>query len=200
MVARKEDAELDQEVELPGFLGGLLLVWRRLLTRLLFWVGRLIFREQRRRDADAEMPWQERRWVAPVALVALAVGVIGGVALASPGPRLLAIAAGLASVAWAFLRLLLMRLVPPRPSRDPRALAGAWAVGLIVYAIALTPELRLAAWVLSGAITFFALQRLGRSRRDALWLTGIPWGTQAGVVVLSWLALNAYVALVAIRG
>lgn len=201
MVARKQDAEVQSEVELLGFLGRLLLAWRRLLTRLLFSVTQTIVRSRLHFAGTAETPWSERPWMVPTAILALLVGAVGAILVAPAGQlRELAAAASVASVVWAGLRLLLLRLAAARPARDPKAITGAWAVGLIAYGIGFTPALRFAAWAISGVLTWYFLQRLGEERREASVLTAVAWGTQAGVVVLSWLARNAYVAILAARG
>lgn len=202
MVARKDDAELIGESEVPTLPKRVLLLWQRMLTRLLYWFARLIIRPRRPgATATQGVEWVQSGWVTGVAIAALLGGVAAGVLIAPAGqPRLLAIAAGAASVLWAALRLLLMRLSAPCPLRNARALRGAWAVGLVAYAIGVTPELRLAAWVISGGITWYVLQKLGEERREATLLTGVAWGTQAAVVVLSWLARSAYVAIVTARG
>jgi hypothetical protein len=80
------------------------------------------------------------------------------------------------------------------------ALLGASSLGLIAYAAAFTPELRAAAWVVSAALTWLALVRLGDSRREAGRTVGIGWGAQALVVAGSWIARSAVVAILASRG
>lgn len=196
MVARKEDAEFEHEVEVPGALGGLLMLWRRFLTAIVRAARRLV-----PTASPAERPVLERGWLPFLGVVALAAGAAGGIALAPSGqPRVLALAAGTASILWGMIRWLLMRVVPQGRSLGARGLAGAWAAGALVYAVALTPELRFAAWAVSAVITWFALRRLALDRRGASWLVGVAWGSQALVVVLSWVATNAYVALLATRG
>ncbi len=123
-------------------------------------------------------------------------------AVALPGvDRRSAALAGIAGFLWAGVRWLGMRLAAPRLYEDdPAALRGALSVGLLGYALAITPELRLVAWLISGAITGILLVRVGRERREVVRAVAIVWGMQAVVVAGGWLARNAFMGVLATRG
>ena len=152
-----------------------------------------------RPDAQSTSP----RHVATPLLLALAAsaacaGAVGGALLAARnGPATAGWLAGLASVVWAAVRLLLMRLTS-RGRVDADAVYRAWALGSLVLVLGLTPETRLAVWVVAAVVTWIALVRHGASRPSASRLTGIAWGAQALVVVVSWLAESAILALLAV--
>jgi hypothetical protein len=135
-------------------------------------------------------------------VVAVVLGATVGIAIASPGTdRRAAALAGAASLMWMAIRWLGMRWAAPKlTAEDGDALRGAYALGLLAYALAVTPELRLAAWLAAGAITSVVLVRIGRDRREVARAVGYAWGIQALVVAGGWLARNAYFAFVATRG
>ena len=143
-----------------------------------------------------------RRSLAWLGVCAVFVGAVVGVAIASPGlDRAAAALAGAASLMWMGIRWLVMRLTAPRLlAEDPSAVRGAFSLGLLAYAAAVTPELRFAAWLASGALTAVMLVRLGRSRKEIARAVGFAWGAQALVVTGGWLARNAFVAILALRG
>jgi len=100
------------------------------------------------------------------------------------------------SLVWGAARLLLMRLAARGGSApDAPTLQRAWAVGSLVWVIGVTPELRVLAWGLSGALTWVALDRAGTSRTHTWRCVGIAWGGQAAVVAGSWLLRNALMAV-----
>lgn len=133
---------------------------------------------------------------------ALLVGAVGAVALSTPGAsRTAAITAAVMSSVWGAARLLLMRLAARGSSApDVPALQRAWALGSLVWVIGVTPELRVLAWGLSGALTWVALDRSGASRPHTWRCVGIAWGGQAAVVAGSWLLRNALMAVLLGRG
>lgn len=176
--------------------------WRHVVTRL---VGVLALLRARvapaERFAPAPRSWLLRPAVAWSGALALALGAVLGVALAQPGlPRSLAIWAGVQSLLWAAVRWLLMRFTARGAARDSAVLLGASSLGLLAYAFAVNPELRVAAWVLSATLTWFALVRLGDREREAARTVGIAWGAQALVVIGSWIARNGVMAFLAGRG
>lgn len=199
MVAREHEDDPPRRARAPHWLGGLLLAWRRLLSRPVGWFATLAARLGDRASRD-DRPLLERRWLLGAAVGALAVGVVGGIALAPGGqPRVVAAAAGAGSVLWAVVRLALMRVTARGSESDARAITGAWALGMLAYAVGVTPSLRALAWAASAALTWYALWRLGEERRTATRMVAVAWGAQAVVVVLSWLASGAYVAFLATR-
>jgi len=137
-----------------------------------------------------------RRW--PIVLAgigAVCVGAGCGIALAVPGPpRAAAMLAGATGVVWAAARWLIAHLAARHFGIDDSpALRGALAAGMVAYAFALTPELRVAAWIASGAITALVLIRLKVATRTAWRLVALAWGAQGVSVAGAWLARNAYI-------
>jgi len=134
--------------------------------------------------------------------LAVLVGALGGILLSAPGvDRRVAALAGLASIMWAGIRWVALRLAAPRTfAENPAALRDAVWTGLLVYAIALTPELRFAAWLISAGVTGGVLIRRGRSRGEVVRSVGIAWGAQALVVAGGWLARSALLVLLAAGG
>lgn len=130
-------------------------------------------------------------------IAALVLGALGGVALSAPGsPRTVAIVAAVMSLVWAAIRLLLMSFTAPDDlAHRHSAVRSAWAFGLLAWVIGVTPELRMLAWGISGGLTWLALERTGASRVAARRCVGIAWGSQAVVVVGSWIARNALMAV-----
>lgn len=134
-----------------------------------------------------------------VGTAALAAGAVGGVLLVSTTlDRRAAALAGVASFMWAAIRWFVMRrALPDVATDDSAALRGSLARGLTVYAIALTPELRLIAWLGAAAMTGASLLRAGHAREPVLRAIALAWGLQAVVVAGGWLARNMLVAVVA---
>lgn len=134
--------------------------------------------------------------------LAVLIGAALGVAVASPGVyRHAAALAGVTSLLWAAIRWLGVRLAGPRLlAEDPAALRGAFSLGLLAYAFAVTPELRFAAWLAAGAVTGVTLVRVGRGRREVARAIAFAWGMQAVVVTGGWLARNALLAILIARG
>ena len=138
-----------------------------------------------------------RRW--PLSSFGATVGIV----VASPGTdRRAAALAGVASLMWMAIRWLAMRWAAPRlVAEDPAALRGAFALGLLAYALALTPELRLAAWLSQPVPSraWCSCESGGSAARSSR-AVGFAWGMQALVVAGGWLARNAYIAILAARG
>jgi hypothetical protein len=201
MVARRSDTR-----STPSPLGGLFAelfeMWRRLVTHLRDVLVPLWMRLFPAETPDAPpRPWLLRRAVVWIGGASVVIGAAVGIALAVPGlPRSLAVWAGVQSLVWAVARWLLMRYAGRGMARNSTALLGASSLGLVVYALAVTPELRALAWVVSAVITRLALVGLGDSRREAARTVGIAWGAQAVVVAASWVARSAVIALLASRG
>jgi hypothetical protein len=144
-------------------------------------------------DNHTALPW--------LGGLALLIGVVVGVLLSAPGvDRRAAVLAGAASIMWAVIRWIAVRMSAHRTlAENPVALRDAVSVGLLVYAFAVTPELRFAAWLISGAVTGLVLLRRGRDRGEVVRSVGIAWGVQAVVVAGGWLARSALLALLTAR-
>jgi hypothetical protein len=195
MVARRFDTNTTAP-ETPGFFGQLFEMWRRLVTRC---ADALVALTQRLSPAEKPNATPRPRLLGPTVVWlgwgALLLGALAGAVIAPAGlARTLALWAGVQSVLWAVVRMMLMRLLGRGRVQDAGVLLGASSLGLVVYAGAVTPELRLAAWVASAAITWLALVRLGDERSDAARTVGIAWGAQALVVAASWIARNGVMA------
>lgn len=133
---------------------------------------------------------------------AVLVGAAIGCAIAAPGiDRQSAALAGAASLMWMAIRWIIVRFAAPQLlAEDPAAARGAVSLGLLAYSVAVTPELRFAAWLVAGAVSAIALVRLGRPRGEATRAIGLAWGMQAFVVTGGWIARNALIAVIASRG
>lgn len=207
MVARNTDADFSPQRLPSGVVGRFLRWWQRFLSTL---VAASHTSPTRPATPTAGEPPAESRLLAIVRAPALVwaggLAMLGGAALTvaiSPAgtARSVAISAAVMSLIWGALRWALMRIVASETlARDLRSTRGAWAAGATVWILGVTPELRGLAWAASGAITWLVLERLGVTRRQALVCVGVAWGAQAFVVVGSWLARNAIIAILATRG
>jgi len=206
MVARNTDAEVHGKRPPRGLIQRFLVWWQRSLTALL---GRAAD-ASRPAGSLTENPPEMRRgalsfrspalaWAAGLALI---VGAAGTIALSASGSsRPVAISAAVMTLVWAAVRWALLDAVARHRMTLARAeVRGAWALGSLAWAAGVTPELRVLAWAVSGAVTWIVLERLGASRRQTALGVGIAWGAQAFVVVGSWLATNAIVGFLATRG
>jgi hypothetical protein len=201
MVARRFDTNTASPAP-RGFFAELFEMWRRLVSRLGDVLVGLRARFAPAETAQAaERPWLLRRGIIWLGLGALALGFGVGVLLAPPGlPRSLAVWAGVQALLWAGVRWLLMTLTGRGVARDRASLLGASSLGLLAYALAVTPGLSVVAWTGSAALTWLGLVNLGDDRQEASRTVAIAWGAQAVVVAASWLARNAVMAILTSRG
>ena len=203
MVARAVHSPPHREAP-SGLAAAVMLRWRMFLTRLAHGAGELgtaAATGVRSTIALGVLLDIESLPVVVLAAAALLAGAVGGTLIAPSGARTAAALAGAASFLWTALRWLVLRVTEPRlAASDPNGVRGAFAAGLLVYALAVTPGLRLAAWLASAVITAVVLLRRGAGRSAVLSGVGLAWGAQAFVVCGMWFARNAYVALVAMRG
>ncbi len=134
--------------------------------------------------------------------LAVLVGAAVGILLSAPGvDRRVAALAGLASIMWAGIRWVALRLAAPRAfAENPAAARDAVWLGLLVYAIAVTPELRFAAWLISGGGDGRGAHPARSKRGEVVRAVGIAWGAQAVVVAGGWLARSALLVLLAAGG
>ncbi|MDP2232145.1 MAG: hypothetical protein Q8K89_00795 [Actinomycetota bacterium] len=101
------------------------------------------------------------------------------------------LAAGAVSVMWVVARLLMMRLSNTRETTsEPGTIRFAWAVGALPQLFAVTPELKIVAWLLGAALTFRALVLAGTAPRNALWLSAWGYGIEPAGFVLVTLTRN----------
>lgn len=190
MVARKPGAEW----RLGDVLSGAFMWWRRVLSRGTSAAGRAVTTISRAIAASPAATGQAG-WIA-AGLGALVAGAIAGIVLAPAGqPSLAALAARSASVFWAGMRLLVMRLAAPSLATDRGRLTHAWALGLLPWIAGVTPELRLAAWAASGVVTYLALQRASDGAAGARIAVAWAWGAQALIFIIVALLRNLLVAL-----
>lgn len=206
MAARNTGPEPRRRPTPGGPIQRFLVWWQRLLTGLL---GGSRAGVKSARPSDPEAARSHRGlfalrspalpWAASVALI---IGAVGTVALSSSGQdRSVAISAAVMMIVWAGVRWALMDVVARHRTTLARTdVFSAWAIGSLVWVLGVTPELRLLAWTVSGAVTWLILERLGAIRRQAALCVGVAWGAQALVVIGSWLARNAIIAILATRG
>lgn len=207
MVARNTDADLQHDHPPRGLISRFLLWWQRLLSHFVHEsrsVADGVAIQVSRAVTDSEKSFWSLRspalaWAGALAIL---IGAVGTVALSSPGiAKSVALYAGLMMLLWGGLRWALLRIAADVVLvRDQRAVRGAWAAGSLVWVLGLTPELRAVAWAASGVVTWLILERLGVTRRQTAICVGIAWAAQAFVVIGSWLARSAFIAILATRG
>jgi len=203
MVARRTDTQTATRVWW-GFFSQLFEMWRSLVTQARDALLRLpsrLFPAEKTSPPELPLPWLLRPGIVWLGDAALALGIGVGIALAAPGQsRYLAAWAGAQAVLWAIVRWFLMRAARRGTAPDGSILLGASSLGLLAYAAAVTPELRVLAWVVSAGLTWLGLVRLGDRTREAGRTVAIAWGAQALVVAASWIARNGVLAWLASRG
>ena len=196
MVARDINADISEEATPGGAPKRLLRSWHRMLSRASYAASHGVT------HLAADHLGLRGSATVWVCLTAPAIGAVAGAAIARTGStRTPEILAGVAGLVWAGVRLLLMRLSARHwpPNTQFTAIRGAWALGLLPYALGITPELRLAAWIMSAAVTFLVLLRGGTPSAAAQRVVGVAWGAQAAVVVAGWIAKNAFFIVLATR-
>lgn len=191
MVARKEGADGPSRSAAEQVFEA----WRRLLSGVAAGLVALLvpapqIRASRARSALSAAPFV-------LGLAALVVGASLRVLTAEPGGgRASAIIAAGVGVVWAFGRLLVIVAV----LREHHSAAWRpWGLGLIPFVAAVSPELSLLAWMTSGAVTWWALAHSGVARPLARRAVGLSWGVQAAFTIVAWIAVNAWVVLLATR-
>ena len=203
MVARRTDSQTATSV-CWGFFSELFEMWRRLVTQArdaLLRLSSRLFPAEKTGPPALPRPWLLRSSVVWLGDGALVLGIGLGIALASPGQsRYLAAWVGAQAVLWAIVRWLLMRAAGRGAARDGSILLGASSLGLLAFAVAVTPELRVLAWAASAGLTWLGLTRLGDRTREAGRTVAVAWGAQALVVAASWIARNGVLAWLASRG
>jgi hypothetical protein len=207
MVARNTDADFGEKRASSGVFQRFLIWWQHALSGLVNGsrdastpkTGPASEQPSGRTVRVLDLRSPGMAWLGGGALIA---GSVATIALASPvTPRAVAISAAGMSLVWGGMRWALLQVTARGTlARDPQAIRGAWATGSAVWLLGVTPELRVLAWAVSAAVTWVVLERLGASRRQATVGVGIAWGAQAFVVIGSWLARNAIVAILAARG
>ncbi len=198
MVARKQGAEIDAAPR-RGPVARVLRTWRRLVTMALRWASDIAARATAAADRRGAR-WVERGWVPALGASAFVVGAAGTLAVAGGGNAQLVASVAIAeSLVWAGMRWLVMRLLGRGPAARGRALAGAWALGLLPYAFAVVTALGVVAWVVSAGLTWFGLVSADDRPENAARTVGIAWGAQAAVIVLSRIASSGVVAFLSLR-
>ena len=222
MVARTRTSETAAR-ERKGCLilspAGLLLGWRRLLTRLLTAVRRERSADGRAAGplggavarylsdpagalsaADDERIAELRAW----GLTALVFGaaVTTGIALlVGRDLRSLVSAAGDAVwlIAWAYLRRAIMGLSAGQSESTRGAVDAAWAPALMPFAPAVTFPLDILALAASWWLTYRGMSGRGAPLAAARRATLLAFGGQVVVGMAAWLARGALLALFAAR-
>ena len=206
MVARNTDPESRHRRPPHDVIRGFLVWWQRTLTAAFGAAVQAV--ERARRAPETPVRSSPRAFslqsasLAWAGGLAVALGAAATVALSGTGQsRSVAVSAAIMTLMWAAVRWALVDMTARHRTGLTRAqVRGAWALGALVWVIGVTPELRALAWAASGIVTWLILERLGNTRRQALTCVGIAWGAQALVVVGSWLARNAIIAILAARG
>lgn len=204
MVPREPDRPAT-ESDPQTLLARLFDTWRKLLglvgdqaVRSAGRVGRILARLF---DAVASAPGMtiaRRSAAVPGPGLPLAVGLgatIAGAVIAQvihPAQQpLQGLAAGAVSVMWVAARLAMMLLSNTRGTTVKSAtIRSAWTVGALVQLFAVTPELKIVAWLLGGILTLRAFVAAGTPPRDALWLCAWGYGIEPAGFVLVTLTRN----------
>ena len=193
MVARDPSSGRPEQ----GFFRRVFTVWRRFLARLASGGAEAAagvasaVADDLEAARDQDSPALRSRTLFWAAWTTAIAGSSAAVAITPTSETLAAAVIGLA---WAGPRLWLLRFAEPLPG-DAAGVRGAWALGLCAYALAITPELGLAAFFVSGVTTGVTLVRIGAERRIATRAVLFAWGAQAAVMLCAWLARTAYVLL-----
>ncbi len=189
----------------------LLVLWRRLLTRILAAIrtaGRALTRNisaspgrfaTLARSVQAVVNGQTQPDNVPqprtIAIAALCSGVLLAMVLGiATGSGTRAVLSALVGALWVTARLLVMRVAAPSGKVDTEGVTDAWAAGAIPYAFAANAPLRLVAWLLGGYLTLRVLKKRGVRPADAWAVTGWGYGVEALGVVIVWLVRNLIVA------
>jgi len=178
--------------------------WRRLLTTVfsaltrsgsaargaaMRWAGQWRLALRALRDPATASETEHRR-AAALGLRAFAAGLLaaGGVSLAAGGPWRAVLALVVIESLWAVARWIIIAASLRGSRTAARTPSGIpFAAGLIPYALALDPALRVAALLASWWLTVRGLRATGRSRRDARFAGAWAFGGQLGVAALGWL-------------
>lgn len=206
MVARNTDADVRHDHRSGDVLRRFLEWWQRLLTSVLHHSKTAVDIALRRAGKAASSlrgPLAARsRVLAWAGGLAVVIGALGTIAVSAPGQsRTIAVSAAVMMTVWAAVRWALLDVAARFQEVSGRSeVRSAWALGSLVWMLGVTPELRALAWLISAVVTWVVLERLGAPRRQALVCVGIAWGAQAFVVVGSWLAKNALIAVLALQG
>ncbi len=137
---------------------------------------------------------RERGRLRRVGYAALSTGVAGAVAVAfaTRSTREEAVVTGLSMLAWAAIRLMLLRTMASRsPHADQQLVRDAWALGLTPFALAWVDVTHAAAFLASAYITARGLGATLEQRKLAVGAAAVAFGAQAVVVAGAWLARSA---------
>lgn len=134
-------------------------------------------------------------------VLAIAVGVALTVALAPPGESTRTLVTALMAAAWVAARYPAMRIAASRAhAQNSSGIALAWAAGAWLHLIAMTPELRFAAWAAGAVLSWRALRRSGYSGREAATIAGVGYGLEAAGFMLLVLFRNLRVGVLLLGG
>lgn len=128
-----------------------------------------------------------------VGMLALVLGVtLAGAIGVTTGSPIESLTSGAAGALWVAIRLMFMRLASPNRATEDDV-TRAWAAGAIAYAIAATPTLRFASWLLGGYLTWRTLRLaqvpIAEARRIVAWgygveaiATGMIWAMGTAII------------------
>lgn len=139
----------------------------------------------------------DTRGVVLTGMTAALIGAILSMALAAWQGAMLDVADDLIIVTvWLCVRVAVMLVLDNRRTDESRlAIVASWATGLLPFAIAVLPVLRVVAWAASLWLSYRVL-RLSTTRDEASALMKKVVGFELGAIVLIWLARNLTVAAV----
>jgi hypothetical protein len=215
MVARSDTRGTDVRTPpSPGPVGGLLLAWRRTVSRTArslrrAWdalgapvaatavaIARYV-RDPAGTLGSADAPTRRRLKEAGATALAIGVALSFTVPASFAGSTLQRFLAAGWTAGWALARLLVLRAVLRRGRGG--AAEDAWGPALVPYALAVADPLGLVALGVSGWLTHTGLLARGLTRSEAR--TAIAWafGGQLAVEAAAWVARGGLVFLLAGR-
>ncbi len=194
MVARKQGADS----AVTGTVQALFHAWRGLLTIVAEELWGAVRSTHQGLTALAQGDAQALTGGVAVAggVAFLGIGAALSIGLAPAGPPRASAAIGAAAtVLWSLARLALLHIAAGGKAVRPGTITGAWAAGLIPYALAVTAWMHPVAWAASGLLTLLTLSALGTEAQVARRAVLTAWSVQAAAVVLGRIAASAWVAV-----
>lgn len=194
MVARRNGTPAPADV-----WGSLLIQWRRGLTRVWRPASRLAERVSSSATAAFAGPLLLSRGASALFGSAFVLGNVVSVVWTARhgGATSSAIATAIQSGVLAVVRFGVLAYVS-RGSAGATSTRRAWLSSLGWWLFALTPALRVAAWVVSAPTAYLAISSApGVERTSAARAVAAAWSVSAAIVVAAWLGRNIVVVLLA---
>ncbi len=176
--------------------------WTALIERAIHW---LVSAGQATRATASRLGAGELEALGDTPAVCVAVaGLIAGavlrVAFSAPGDaRVVSVVAAVAAIAWAAVRLGVMLAMRREGGPSGRTVLAAWAVGTLIWVIAVIPLAALVAWLLSAVAALAVFERSGAKRDYSLRAIAVAWGLQMAVTLVSLIFAGGWAVLLSSR-